>query len=148
MKKQLKPSIDRLETRDLLAVMPSPHVPIGGLPPGSGTTPLRVSLVTNQTSYTSGQVVQITFRESTNTGQAVAVEIGPSIDNFHITHGGSTAWRSNPGIAAQFIEIRELELGQSIVLTAAWTAPSVAGAYQIHNQLDPQVVATFYIDAH
>jgi len=152
MREQLTLSIDRLETRDLLAVTGpvSPGVPIENFPPSeNGTTQLQVSLTTNQTTYTPGQAVQMKFTETNSTGHDVAVNMGPSIDYFVITSGGRTIWRSNPGTAAQFIVHRVLQPGQSIVLTAEWTVPSATGTFKIHNQMAPQAaVATFKVVAH
>jgi len=108
---------------------------------GTTTAGLEASLTTNQTTYTPGQVVQLTFTETNTTGNVVFVDIGPGNDGFSITSGGQTIWRSHAGAATNYVEHRRLAPGQSFTLAAAWTADSVAGTYVAHNQLAPNAVA-------
>jgi hypothetical protein len=107
---------------------------------------LEASLTTNQSSYVLHQVVAMTFTETNDTGHVVSVDMGPSFDGFFVTRGGKTIWRSNPN-APDFVVLRRVLPGQSITLTADWTAPAMAGTYVAHNQLAPNVTASFTVDA-
>ena len=172
MRHQLRPSIDSLETKTLLSQFPvgiiGPQLPIGapaavetpvtpviGRPVGpvvvSPTPPpaipipaLATSITTNQTSYTPGQVVEMTFKMTNDTNQTVVVPIGPSIDGFSVTLGGKTIWQSNSGPQPDIIVLDELPTGQSITLTASWVA-HISGTFVVHNQLDPTDTASFAI---
>jgi hypothetical protein len=155
MKHQLKPCIESLEAKALLShvalglsgIPIVPIVPIEPVtPPGKG---MDVTVTTNQASYTSGELVRMTFTETNNTGHIAFVDMGPSIDGFSVTYGGKTIWRSNAGFSAQFIVRRPLLPGQSITLKANWIARSQIGAYDAHNQLAlPPVEAAFSIANH
>ena len=179
MRQQLRPSIESLETRNLLssvslglignpvagvhfvvdpiwppvgAQIPRPVAgpivsPVTGMP-GTGvpTSPLQVSMTTNQASYTSGQKVTMTFTETNDTNAIVIVPIGPSIDGFSITNGSQTIWMSNSGSQSDVIYLERLAPGQSMSLTASWTATS-AGTYSVHNQLAPGATTSFDVVA-
>jgi hypothetical protein len=123
----------------------TPIVPPSGPKPGETTAPMAVSLTTNQTNYMPGQVVHMTLTETNNTGKPVFVNYGPSIGGFYITAGSRTIWRSNSGVNPLFIVHRMLLPGQSITLTANWTATAAVGTYQVHNQMAPEATATFHI---
>ena len=105
---------------------------------------LATSLTTNASSYAPGQTVDMTFTETNDTGQVVLVTIGPSIDGFIVTQGSQDGVESN-AIAPDYVTVRKLQPGQSITLTADWTAPSSAGTYVVHNQMDPEVTASFTV---
>jgi hypothetical protein len=142
LRHQLRPSIESLETKSLLS-----HMALGlighelarAVPAviGAAAGAVEVSLTTDQTSYTPGQTVTMTFTETNDTGRNVLVELGPSIDGFSVTRAGQTIWRSNAGLTPDSIVLRELAPGAAITLTAAWSASSVTGTYVAHNQLDP-----------
>ena len=107
---------------------------------------LATSIATNNNTYSPGQTVAMTFTVTNNTGTKVSVPIGPSIDGFSVTSSGKTVWISNSGVTPEYIALRTLAPGQSIVLTADWTAPSsMTGTFAVHNQLDPSDSATFEI---
>jgi hypothetical protein len=150
MRRQLRPRIELLETKNLLSHVAVPVIgapathfpPVERMPP---TLLLTASLTTNQRIYTAGQVVRMTFTETNNTGHDVYVNIGPSIDGFYITEGGRTIWRSNSGPQPEFIVRRLLLPGQSIKLTANWTVSAGPGTYVVHNQMDPLVTAEFAV---
>ena len=179
MRQQLRPSIESLETRNLLSSMSlgvvanpvaSVHLvtdpiwppvgahmarPVAGpivapvtVVPGTGlpTSPLQASITTNQASYTPGQLVTMTFTETNDTNAIVIVPIGPSIDGFSITNGSQTIWTSNSGPQSDVLYLERLAPGQSITLTASWTATS-AGTYSVANQLAPGVTTSFDIVA-
>jgi hypothetical protein len=113
--------------------------------PGNPASPLAVSLTTNRTNYTPGQVVHMTLTETNDTGHTVFVNYGPSIDGFYITQAGRTIWRSNAGVNPFFIVHRMLLPGQSLTLSANWTATAAPGTYVVHNQMNAQATATFHI---
>ena len=64
----------------------------------------------------------MTFTETNDSDDTVDVPIGPSIDGFTITSGGKMIWRSNSGVEPDFVYIDHLTPGESITLTAEWTA--------------------------
>jgi hypothetical protein len=160
MRQQLRPSIESLETKSLLSHMALGligHELASRVPAviGAAGGSLEVSLTTNQTSYTPGQTVSMTFTETNDTGHNVMVELGPSIDGFSVTKAGKTIWRSNAGLTPDYIVLRELAPGAAITLTAAWSASSVTGTYVAHDQLDPdgasatfEIVASSAVAAH
>jgi hypothetical protein len=123
----------------------APIAPIFG--PVSTSSQLAVSLTTDQTSYMAGQVVHMTFTETNDTGHAVFADYGPSVDGFYISQGGRTIWRSNSGVNPMFIVQRLLMPGQSLTLTANWTATAASGTYVVHNQMSASATATFHIVA-
>jgi hypothetical protein len=130
---------------------PSPSPSPAPTPSPSPSNPnpsneLATSVTTNASTYVPGQTVDMTFTETNDTGQAVSVIIGPSIDGFYVTEGSQTVWRSNT-VAPDYLMVQKLQPGQSITLTADWTAPSSAGTYVVYNQLDPTVTATFTVAA-
>ncbi len=108
---------------------------------------LQVTLTTDQASYTSGQTVNMTFTETNTSNGTVSVEVGPSIDGFTVTKGGQTVWMSNSGTQPDYIQIENLAPGQSLTLTASWTAISATGTYTVYNQLNPSVTASFGVTA-
>ena len=141
------------------APTPTPTPPPTGSPtPGPGTptspttsptaSPVEISVTTNQAVYTPGQTVKMTFTETNDSKSSIRVPIGPSIDGFTVTSGGKTVWRSNSGVEPQYIVLENLAPGESITLTATWTASAATGTYVVHNQLDPDAAAaTFAIVA-
>jgi hypothetical protein len=150
MKRQVKPGIEPLEAKSLLSGTTLIGLHAGATAPavfGTTSTGLTVKLTTNQSTYKPGQLVRMTFTETNNTSHAVFVGIGPSIDGFYITHGAQVVWRSNSGALPQYIIRERLLPGQSITLTATWTASSAGGTYVAHNQLAPNVGASFQIVA-
>jgi hypothetical protein len=98
---------------------------------------LAVSLTTDAHQYMAGQVVHMTFVEKNVSNHTVSVSYGPSNDGFYITHGSATVWRSNTGPQPQYILLRMLKPGDSIVLEATYKLTSTLGAFVVHNQLAP-----------
>jgi hypothetical protein len=151
MRHRLQPRIESLEAKALLshlALAPAGRIEMRMAVPHLVARPaaLTVTLNTNQTIYRPGQVVSMTFTETNHTGHAVTVAIGPSIDGFFIGHQGSIVWRSNSGNQPQFIQRRILGAGQSITLTAQWSAGVTLGTYVVRNQMAPfGASATFQI---
>jgi hypothetical protein len=160
MRQQLRPSIESLETKSLLSHMALGllgHALATSVPAAIGAAggSLEVSVTTDQTSYTAGQMVRMTFTETNDTGHNVTVGIGPSLDGFSVTKAGKTIWRSNSGLTPDYVVLRELAPGAAITLTAAWSASPVTGTYVAYNQLDPdgpsatfQIVASSAVAAH
>jgi hypothetical protein len=115
---------------------------------------LSVSLTTNKSVYQVGQPVRLTFTETNNTSQPVLVDYGPSNDGFDIEQGGNIVWRSNAGVIPMFLLADTLQPGRSLTLTATWngnanlgaaTASVDTGTFEVFNQLDPGVSATFQV---
>lgn len=132
MRRRTSPRVESLEGRALL----------------SG---LSYSLTTNQSSYQPGQPVVMTFQETNVSNHEISVSVGPSIDGFDVSQGGNVIWRSNAGPNPMFIELKQLQPGQSLTLSATWddvptggTSP-VTGNVVISNQLDPQLTTTVAI---
>ena len=174
MRHQLIPSVDSLETKTLLSQgsmgfigpqlppgkpipIEAPVTPVVGMPvsPIIGTPAqpvmempislLKTNITTSKNTYSPGQTVAMTFTVTNNTSKTVSVPIGPSIDGFSVTSSGKTIWTSNSGVTPDFIALRTLAPGQSIHLTADWSAPSMTGTFAVHNQLDPSDSAKFEI---
>lgn len=109
---------------------------------------LVASLTTNQTAYTPGQPIVMTFQETNVSNQAISVEDGPSIDGFDVTQGNKLIWRSNSGVTPMFIRLDTLQPGQSLTLSATWNgvpaggSTPISGTFDITNTLNPQAVAT------
>ncbi len=143
MRFQLRPRIDGLEERALLShlaasLMAPDHAFQAEVRREVATSKMAVSLTTNQTTYTPGQVVQMTLTMTNTSSQNETVALGPSIDGFFVTQNAKVIWRSNSGVEPQYIVRRILKPGQSITLTAQWTIPaSVSGALAVHNELFP-----------
>jgi hypothetical protein len=115
---------------------------------------LAYSLTTNQSTYQAGQPIQFTFTE-TNTGSTpVGIELGPSNSGFDVAQNGATVWASNAGNQPYYVQLRILQPGQSVTLTATWngvsnvgTATAVTGTFTATNQQAPTgASATFVIE--
>jgi hypothetical protein len=153
MRRRLQPRIESLEAKALLshlALAPAGRIEMRMAAPPVVARPaaLNATLTTNQTVYRPGQVVSMTFTETNHIGHAVTVAIGPSIDGFFIGHQGKVVWRSNSGLQPQYIGRRILGAGQSVTLTAQWSAGGTLGSYVVRNQMAPFAAsATFQIEA-
>jgi hypothetical protein len=115
---------------------------------------LSVGLTTDESVYSVGQSVQLTFTETNHTNKPVLADEGPSIDGFVIEQNGTTVWRSNSGVNPMFIAVHTLQPGQSLTLTATWNGvPNVGnatssidtGTFVALNQINPRATATFQI---
>ena len=109
---------------------------------------LTISLTTNQSIYSIGQNVQMSLIATNNTRHNVAVWVGPNSNVFSITQNGQIIWKSNSGHQPLRPTVRRvLHPGQSLTLTANWTA-TTTGTFVVHNQMAPQgPVATFSVEA-
>jgi len=146
MRHQLRPNIEGLESKALLSHLAAglmehaaiqvrilPHRPARLL----ALSDLAVSLTTNQSIYSRGEIVRMTLTMTNRTNQNIKVAIGPSIDGFNIRHNGRLVWLSNPQPQPEYVVLRTLHPGQSIVLTANWTVGAPTGSFVVHNQLFP-----------
>jgi hypothetical protein len=131
-----------------VAVVASPAapVPVGSAPVApvkaapvkpAGTSELAISLTTNQTTYSLGQIVQMTLTATNDTKHNVTVPVGPSVDGFSITQNGQIIWQSNSGMQPDYVRDEVLAPGQSITLSANWTA-TVTGTLVVQNQMAPR----------
>ena len=141
-------------TFSVMAIQPIPPVSPPTIPPANPPvsppvgSELAISLTTNQSSYTVGQIVQMTLTATDDTDGDVTVWVGPNTNVFSITQNGQTIWKSNSAPQPLNPTVAEvLSPGQSLTLTANWTA-MVTGAFVVHNQIAPQgPVATFSVAA-
>ena len=82
------------------------------------TSKMAVSLTTNQTTYSPGQVVQMKLTMTNTSGQNETVALGQQ-HRWILRHpNAKVIWRSNSGVEPQYIVRRLLKPGQSITLTA------------------------------
>jgi hypothetical protein len=129
-----------------VAVAPVAPVTPAPVSPGA-TSGVAISLTTNQSTYLLGQTVQMTLTETNDTKHDVTVRVGPSVDGFSITQNGQIVWQSNSGMQPDNIRLEVLAPGQSLTVTASWTA-TVTGTLVAQNQMAPQgPVATFSVEA-
>src|SRR5260370_627339 len=104
MKRQLRPSVEALESKALLShfgvgsATNYHHVAharkLGSAPVGSALT---ISLTTNKSSYSVGQVVEMSLTATNDTKHNVTVWVGPNTNVFSITQNGQIIWQSNSG---------------------------------------------------
>jgi hypothetical protein len=116
---------------------------------------LTAALTTDQSVYTAGEPIQMTFTY-TNTGDDPAsFDYGPSFDGFNVSQGGQSVWESNSGVNPDLAIPGILQSGQSFSLHATWdgnlaggtSVTTTTGTFVITNQLDPSgPSATFQID--
>jgi len=83
---------------------------------------LSETLSVDQSHYSLGSPVHMTFTETNVSSSPVKVTTGPSIDGFFISKNGTRIWQSNSGIQPMFGLNRVLQPGQSITFNATWTA--------------------------
>ena len=90
----------------------------------------------------------MTLTATNDSNHNVTVAVGPNSNVFTITQNGQIIWRSNSGPQPlRPTVLRVLHPGQSLTLTASWTATAM-GTFVVHNQLAPQgPMATFSVEA-
>jgi hypothetical protein len=128
--------------------------PVSVSPPTDSSSLLTTTLTTNQSTYAFGQPIQFTFTETNTSTQPVDITIGPVNSGFEVVHNGVTVWASNAGFQPQFLQLKTLEPGQSVSLTATWDGipnlvpPTVlTGTFTVTNQQAPTgASATFVIE--
>jgi hypothetical protein len=132
MRQQLRPAVERLDSRTLLSGLVIPAVgPSGFRLPSVNLTPITVpaggalgqvslTLTTDRSVYQVGQPVNMTLTEK-NIGKGdILISDGPSVNGFFVTQSGQTIWRSNAGFQPFFIRLIDLAPGQSYTLKATW----------------------------
>ena len=106
---------------------------------------LSATLTTDQSVYTAGEPIQMTFT-FTNTGnEPASFGYGPSFDGFDVSQAGQSVWQSNSGINPDIAIPETLQPGQSWSLHATWDGALVSGtslttttgSFVVANQLDP-----------
>jgi uncharacterized protein YpmB len=132
-------------TFGVAASQPAPVPPVNPPPVASG---LAINLTTDVSSYTVGQNVQMSLTATNSSDQDVTIWVGPNTNVFSITQNGQTIWQSNSGPQPLYPTVAKvLSPGQSLTLTASWTA-SETGTFVVSNELAPQgPVATFNVVA-
>jgi hypothetical protein len=142
LKHQMRPSVEGLENKTLLshvaASLVAHHFALAHDAALVKTGSMAVDLTTNRPAYNPGQVVTVTLTMTNDSNHKERVLMGPSIDGFSVTHDGSVIWRSNRRSAPQYIARDMLVPGESIYLTAKWTATGT-GSFVAHNQIYPAV---------
>jgi hypothetical protein len=119
------------------------------------TTGLSATLVAKPTITRAGTSVALTFTETNVSHHSITVTYGPSNDGFSASIGGKSAWVSNSGMIPDFLEVKTLQPGQSISLTATWDGHSnnasgqegstIKGTFTISNELDREATTTVQI---
>jgi hypothetical protein len=129
MLRRNQPSVESLEAKALLSS-------------------LAYSLTTDKSSYSPGQPIQMTFTETNVGTQNVNISVGPSDDDFQVTHNGVTVWDSNEGAIPALLSYQTLAPGQSLTFNATWngqqdqgSATSPGGSYTITNVLASTAVS-------
>ena len=64
---------------------------------------LSMTLAVDQSNYSLGSPVHMTFTETNVSSSPISVITGPSIDGFIITENGTEVWRSNSGPQPMFL---------------------------------------------
>jgi hypothetical protein len=113
---------------------------------------LAYSLTTNQSTYQSGQPVQMSFTETNTSATPVKIVIGPANSGFDVAQNGKTVWASNAGIQPQYLRLETLQPGQSVTLTASWNGvsnvgpPTVeTGSFTVTNQQAPTAASASFV---
>ena len=124
----------------------NPPVPPVSPPVGSN---LAISLTTSQSTYLVGQKVKMTMTATNDTSHDVKLWVGPNSNVFTIMQNGRVVWRSNWGPQPLYPTVlKTLAPGQSLTVTATWTA-TAAGTFVASNELAPQgPMATFSVMAN
>jgi len=145
VRRQFRPTVDGLENKTLLsqvaASFAAQRVVIEHDARLVETGSMAVSLTTNQPVYRPGQVVAMKLTMTNMSNGNKTILLGPSVDGLSLTHNGKVIWRSNDGVVPEYIARRIVKPGQSITLTAHWTATRAAGTYVVHNQMYPTLAA-------
>jgi uncharacterized protein YpmB len=130
-----------------VAANPPVPAPVPPVSPPVGFA-LDVKLTTNQSSYSVGQVVQMTMTATNDTDHGVTVWVGSNTNVFTITQNGQVVWRSNSGPQPLEPTVAQvLAPGQSLTLTASWTS-NLTGTFVVSNTIAPQgPMATFSVTA-
>ena len=107
---------------------------------------LSYHLMTNQSTYTEGQPVHMTFTETNTSTKPVSIAIGPSNTGFDVKENGMLVWVSNPGIQPHYLRVVTLMPGQSETLSATWNGVAnvgreagspMTGTFTVTNQQAP-----------
>ncbi len=142
MRRSLRPEVDRLEGRALLA--PTSHPPRLVHPvhahahhtpaTPSLATEISAKLQTDRASYKPGEPVTIALTVTNTSNHFVNFTYGPSMDGFSVTKKGAVVWTSNAGVEPEFILLDPLQPGQSRTFRAVWDTPAglAAGTFQVH----------------
>jgi hypothetical protein len=116
---------------------------------------LAYSVTTNEPTYQVGQPIDFTFTETNTSSTPVNIDVGPVNSGFDVVHDGVTVWASNTGLQPQFLQLKTLQPGQSLTLTATWNGMSnigpptaETGTFTVTNQQAPASAnATFQIES-
>jgi hypothetical protein len=142
MRRSLRPQVDRLEGRALLAaashpphLVPPIHTQAHHTPATpSLATEISAKLQTDRASYKPGEPVTIALTVKNTSNHVVNFMYGPSLDGFSVTKKGAAVWTSNAGVEPDFIMLDPLQPGQSRTFRAVWNTPAslAPGTFQVH----------------
>jgi hypothetical protein len=111
-------------------------------PPSAGA--LTATVATDQLVYTTGQPVGMTFTETNNGAQPLAVLTGPT--EFEVTQNGTSVWNQSAAGVTQPTWMT-LQHGQTYTQSATWDdSGALTGSFAVSNAFDPTgSSATFQI---
>ena len=133
----------------------NPNAPPGTTAQFQITSPFTDTLTTNQSDYSAGEPVQMTFTMTNTSDEPASVVWGAVNDGFIVTQGNQVVWQSNSGVNPQFLVNDTVQPGKSLTFPGTWdgtvasdsTATTLTGSFVVTNQLDPSVSASFQIGA-
>jgi hypothetical protein len=103
---------------------------------------LVTSVTTDQSTYTLGQTVNLTFTETNDGSSPLPILTGAT--NFQISQNGTPIWASTSPVTTPRPTWTTLQPGQSYTQTASWngssnvgTLSNLAGSFTVTNELDP-----------
>ncbi len=114
-----------------------PAPPTPPTPPAPHSPVVTMSLSTNQSVYTDGQLVVMKLTITNNSTQPETIGVGPSVDAFVITQNGKVIWRSDSRPTPMYIEHLTLQPGQSYSASTDWKA-SGSGMFVVADMAMPE----------
>jgi archaellum component FlaG (FlaF/FlaG flagellin family) len=117
---------------------------------------LTYSLTTDQSTYSAGQLIQMTLTATNTSDEPIELPIAASDDGFIVSQNGQTVWQSNAGNNPTNIGYDDLQPGQSYTLQETWggtiasgsSVTTTTGSFVVTNQMAPQSTsASFQIQS-
>ena len=140
----------------------NPNAPQGTSASFQIASPIEDRLTTDQSTYQSGQPVQISFTRTNTSDQPIPFSLDGSEDLFQVTKDGQIVWQSSQGPPYVFQPVDYpliLQPGQSWTSTATWdgwtsaadtidnfwamgtSAKTTTGAFVVTSELDSAALA-------
>ncbi len=131
----------------------NPNAPPGTTAVFQITSPFTDTLTTNQSVYSAGEPVQMTFTMTNTSDEPASVVWGAVNDGFIVKQGSQVVWQSNSGVNPQFLVNDTVQPGKSLTFPGTWdgtvasdsTTTTLTGSFVVTNQLAPSVSANFQI---